>query len=163
MNSINKIGVMALTKIFSKKTFGNQKNTYITKVVFSKQDIDSNVLSREDRNQSYKIWSIELGVIQLHPKADQSIYKAALRILKKLQKESVPSHLIISKTVRHENGIVIETHTIYRLTEEQENTMYFQDLMPSIDKRHKGWELAAEKEHSEYLIWFEENKHLLGR
>ena len=157
MNSINKIGVMALTKIFNKKPFVSQEKTYISKVIFSKQEINSEVLSRKDWNKSYKIWSIELGIIHVPIKGDQSVYHAALRILKKLQKESVPSHLIISKTVTVDNEITT-TYTIYRLTEEQELTMYFEGLMPSIDKRDKALQMKAEKERAEYVAWCNKNE-----
>lgn len=155
MNSINKIGVMALTRIFAKKPLVSKEKTYVSEVIFSKQEINSTVLFREDCDKSYKIWSIELGIIDVPLKANQSVYNAALRTLKKLQKDTVPSHLIISKTVK-ENNQVITTYTIYRLTEEQELTMYFQDLMPSIDKREKGLQTKAEKEHEQYLTWCKE-------
>jgi len=148
---------MALAKIFVKKPFVSNEKTYVSEVIFSKQEINSDVLSRKDRDKYYKIWSIELGVIDVPLKTNQSVYHATLRILKKLQKESVPSHLIISKTIT-KNNQVITTHTIYRLTEEQENTMYFQDLIPSIDKRQKGLQVRAEKEHTEYLAWCKENE-----
>lgn len=152
MNTINKIGVMALTKIFTKKPYVSNEKTYVSEIIFSKQEINSAVLSREDCNKSYKIWSVELGIIDIPLKANESVYNATLRTLKKLQKDTVPSHLIISKTVRGSNQ-VITTYTIYRLTEKQELTMYFQDLMPSIDKREKGLQMKAEKEHQQYLTW----------
>jgi len=160
MNSINKIGVMALTKIFAKKPFFSKDKTYFSEVIFSKQEINSSVLSREDCDKSYQIWSIELGIIDVPLKANQSVYNAVLRTLKKLQKDTVPSHLIISKTVKESNQ-VITTHTIYRLNEHQELTMYFQDLMPSIDKRAKGLRMKAEKEHEQYLSWCKESEESL--
>ncbi|MEI6528923.1 MAG: hypothetical protein WCN88_00770 [Candidatus Falkowbacteria bacterium] len=146
---------MALTKIFAKKPYVSNEKTYVSEIIFSKQEINSTVLSREDCNKSYKIWSVELGIIDIPLKANQGVYNATLKILKKLQKDTVPSHLIISKTVK-ESDQVVTTYTIYRLTEEQELTMYFQDLMPSIDKREKGLQMKAEKEREQYLAYCKE-------
>ena len=155
MNSINKIGVMALTKIFAKKPFVSNEKTYVSELIFCKQEITSDILNQEDCDKSYKIWSIELGIIDVPRKANQNIYQATLRVLKKLQKDTVPSHLIIIRRVELDNRI-IKIHTIYRLTEEQELTMYFQDLMPSIDKREKGLRIKAEKEREQYVAWCKE-------
>ena len=155
MNSINKIGVMALTKIFAKKPFVSNEKTYVSELIFCKQEITSDILNQEDCNKSYKIWSIELGIIDVPRKANQNIYQATLRVLKKLQKDTVPSHLIIIRRVELDNRI-IKIHTIYRLTEEQELTMYYEDLMPSIDKRDKALKLKAETEHEQYLAWCKE-------
>jgi hypothetical protein len=157
MNSINKIGVMALTRIFAKKPFISLEKTFISRVIFSKQEINEQVLSRSDWGKSYKIWSIELGIIDVPMKGHQSVYRAALRVLKKLQKESVPSHLIISKVVTVDDKITT-TYTIYRLTEEQERIMYFEGLAPSIEKRDRGLQVKAEKEYADYLVWCKENE-----
>lgn len=152
MNSINKIGVMALTKVFFKKTFVSNERTFSSEVIFSKQEIDPKIMFREDGHKSYKIWSIELGIIELFPKANQNLYAAIIRTLEKQQREDVPSHLIISEVIGNDNSETT-THTIYRFTEEQELTMYFQDLMPSIDKRWKAIQTKTEKYHAEYLAW----------
>jgi hypothetical protein len=153
MNSINKIGVMALTKIFKTKPYDSNGTTYISEVIFSKQEINFDTLLMND-SKLYKIWSIELGVIYVDHKANQSsVYCAILKTLKKLQKNNVPSHIIISEMVREDKKIT-NTYRIHRLTEDQELTMYYQDLMPSINKRDEGLRAKAEREYKEYLAFF---------
>jgi hypothetical protein len=153
MNSINKIGVMALTKIFKTKPYDSKGTTYVSEVIFSKQEINFDTLLMNN-SKFYKIWSIELGVIYVDHKPNQSsVYCAILKTLKKLQKNGVPSHIIISEMVREDKKIT-NTYRIHRLTEDQELTMYYQDLMPSINKRDEGLRAKAEKEYKEYLAFF---------
>jgi len=152
MNSINKIGVMALTKVFSKKPLVSNERTFVSEVIFSKQEINPKLISREDGRKSYKIWSIELGIIDLPFKANWNLYESIIRTLEKQQREDVPSHLIVSERVE-DDDTETTTHTIYRFTEEQELTMYFEDLMPSIEKRWKALQIKAEKDRDEYLAW----------
>ena len=129
---------MALTRIFERKPFVSNDQTYVSEVIFSEQEINFAVFSREDYNKSYKIWSIELGIIDVPLKANQSVYHAVLKTLKKLQKNDVPSHLIVNKSVKESNQ-VITTYTIYRLTEEQELAMYLKILCPQSIKERKGY------------------------
>ena len=143
---------MALTKVFSKKPVVSDEKTFVSEVIFSKQEINPKLIFREDGRKSYKIWSIELGIIDLLLKANQNLYDAIIRILQKQQREDAPSHLIVIERVEHAN-METTTYTIYRFTEEQELTMYFQDLMPSIEKRRESVQIKAEKDHAEYLAW----------
>ncbi len=154
MNTINKIGVMALTKIFGKKPFVSNEKNYISELIFSKQEISPASFSK-DYDKSYMIWSIELGIINVPLKINQNVYRAVIKVLKKLQKDSVPSHLIVSE-IKLESIKVTTTYTIYRFTEEQELTMYFQDLMPSINKREKELQVKAKKDQEQYLAWCKE-------
>lgn len=157
MNSVTKIGAMALTKIFVKKPFTSNGKTYISKITFSKEEIDFTLLNQEDDVTSYKIWSIELGIIDIRPRSKQNLYQVIVKTLKKLQKEDVPSHLIIGQTAKKDDEITT-TYTIFRLTEEQELTMYYQDLLPSINKRWEKLETLSEKQHEEYLAWYEKKE-----
>lgn len=144
---------MALTKIFKTKPYDSKGTTYVSEVIFSKQEINFDTLLMSN-SKFYKIWSIELGVIDVALKANQSsVYCAILKTLKKLQKNGVPSHIIISEMVKEDKKIN-HTYTIHRLTEDQELTMYYQDLMPSINKRDEGLRVKAEKEYKEYLAFF---------
>ncbi len=144
---------MALTKIFKTKPYDSKGTTYVSEVIFSKQEINFDTLLMNN-SKFYKIWSIELGVIYVDHKPNQSsVYCAILKTLKKLQKNGVPSHIIISEMVREDKKIT-NTYRIHRLTEDQELTMYYQDLMPSINKRDEGLRAKAEKEYKEYLAFF---------
>ncbi len=114
---------MALTKIFKTKPYDSKGTTYVSEVIFSKQEINFDTLLMNN-SKFYKIWSIELGVIYVDHKPNQSsVYCAILKTLKKLQKNGVPSHIIISEMVREDKKIT-NTYRIHRLTEDQELTIY---------------------------------------
>jgi hypothetical protein len=152
---------MALERILSQKPTTCNEITLITKVDFSENSIDlsilrnHNLLSPFSGYRSYRMWSIELGMIDFVLKENQTLYYGIVRRLKKLQKEDVPSHLIVSK-YKVEGKVRTTTHTIYRLTEEQETEMYFEGLTPSINKRANALHERAVKEHEAYLTYINE-------
>lgn len=161
MNSVTKIGRMALERILSHKQATCNEKTLITKVDFSKDSINlyilrnHNLLSPSNDYRSYRMWSIELGIIDFVLKEKQTLYHGIVRKLKKLQKDNVPSHLIVSKDVV-EGKIIITIHTVYRLTERQEMEMYHEGLAPSINKRDNALYDRAVKEHEAYLTYINE-------
>ncbi len=154
---------MALERILSHKPIACNERTLITKVYFSKNSINlsilrsHNLLSPFIDYRSYKIWSIELGMIEFVLKKNQTLYHGIVRRLKKLQKENVPSHLIVSKDVA-EGKTITTVHTIYRLTEEQEMEIYYEGLTPSINKRDSAFQERAVKEHEAYLAYINKFK-----
>lgn len=145
MNSITKIGKDALEKYFSKKPIFvkelNQK--WFTRVVFSKKPIELSITRNSDFTEAnrmnyrfYKIWSIEIGMLSLELKEEQTLLKGIVRKLNKLQKQDAPSHIIVceSNTKDGTTPEVTTTYTIYRLTDDQELLIFNDYLSPCIDK-----------------------------
>lgn len=155
MNSITKIGRMALEKYFSHKPIICNEDTLISKVGISKKIINLLIIKDNDPHKVYRVWSIELGILEVNLKDEQTLSSGILRKLKKLQKEDIPSHVIISRMVS-EGKMRITTHTIYRLTDYQEAEMYHVGLFPSVKKRDEAIQRKAIKEHEEYLLYIAE-------
>ncbi|MCR4280550.1 MAG: hypothetical protein NUV82_03950 [Candidatus Komeilibacteria bacterium] len=162
MKTITKIGKDALTKYFSKKPafMKELREKWFTEVIFSKKPIDLSTSLDTDFEQKlptnysfYKMWSIEIGMLSLELKKDQTLLKGISKKLNKLQKEDGPSHIIAGERITRNCTIpeVTTTYTIYRLTEDQELEIYFDYLLPSITKRNKKL-----RENLEQSRWAEE-------
>lgn len=160
MDNINKIGKMALMKYFSNKTSVFGGITYISKVVFSKEPISLEIIRDYDNTEKsgnfrmYEVWSIELGIISLNFKDNQTLYHGIVRRLKKLQKEDAPSHLIVTEHINGDKTVTM-VHTIYRFTHEQELTIFHEGLLTSIEKRCEKCEGKVLKEQKEFKIYYE--------
>ena len=114
----------------------NQK--WFTKVLFPEKEIDLALSLDQRQHRSYVVWSIELGLVWLDLKANQTLLNGIVKKLNKLQREDSPSHLIVREETAKENGDVIEkttTWTVYRLTDEQEAVIFNDYLLPSMNKR----------------------------
>lgn len=157
MNSVTKIGQVALKKHFAKKPFTSGGKTYASEVIFSSEIIELSLFKDSDINGinkkgrwTFRIWSIEIGLLTLDLKKGQTLYQGIVRKLKKQQKEDVPSHIIITTAkLSDDKKTVTKTHIIYRLTEEQESEMLINHILPATDKRMDGKQQKLEKELAE--------------
>jgi hypothetical protein len=128
MNTINKIGIAALTRLFSSQKFG-KGSVWVSEdeIDLSKGHSDQSVNSHHGNIQTcggvnYAVWSIELGFHWLDMKEGLSVGQALTQLLLKLEKNDVyPSHIIMKSWW---SGDMIEgvenTYTIYRVTQEQQ-------------------------------------------
>ncbi|HTH93483.1 MAG TPA: hypothetical protein VL576_03335 [Candidatus Paceibacterota bacterium] len=144
MNSITKIGKIALLKIYEKKPWSSGGKKYTTTVIFSTKPIDLTTKEDEYREPNVigfihcEAWSIALGQISVGCRDNQTLLRGMVKKLLSLKKPSAPSHYIIRKTIeisKTEYNFVV---TIFRLTREQEDEIYYDYLTPAAQKKEKA-------------------------
>lgn len=122
----------------------------INKIIFSSEILDLSIgnhtfLEKDDfGSREYRIYSPGIGINELNLKKEQSLYNGIVKKLNKQQKEESPSHVIVS-IVHFTAQSAIKTHTVYRLTTQQESSI-FESLMPGMVKR---WKKLEELEKTE--------------
>ena len=154
MYSITKIGKIALTRALGRKEFlGYENRRVVTKVLFPKASADLKMVSAED---GHNVWSIELGIIPISPKKDQTLFDSIVETLIALEKDYVPTHYFHTNSVVSKDRKLRErTHIVSRLDERDEFVIFEEHVEDaSFDRFEKKMEedqLAFEKEEVEIL------------
>jgi hypothetical protein len=132
MNSVTKIGRLALTRLFTSKPFWKSGDNTITKVEFSKEILilqrrsaDIEYVHDHDAQYyaggSYKVWGIELGLHTLDVQPHQNPLDALTTLLTKVR-APLPSHVVVhtwSNSDHHSET----AYKIYRLSQPQEELL----------------------------------------